>query len=240
MKESLGTALITGGAKRIGREIALMLSEQGYAIALHYHQSQREAESLARTIQAQGKSCEIFQANLTDMSQVRKLIPKITHKLGAPNLLIHNASRFERVPFAETTPELLMQNMHVHVHAPFFLSQSFAENCHQGHIITMLDAAMVTTQPAYFAYLLSKKSLFELTKMMARVLSPGIRVNGIAIGLTELSDNLEPALYDRMVQETPLQDPVTVEDILLTVRQLLKQKHMTGQCLFIDSGRSLL
>lgn len=235
-----GTALITGGAKRIGKAIALRLADAGYNIALHYNHSQQEAERLAEEIRQRGKKCGVYPCDLQSISGIQPMIERIFADFSDCNVLINNASVFERYNFVETTEAVFDKHFAVNVKSPFFLIQYFAKHCKNGQVINVLDSYTSKHTSPYFAYLLSKKSLESLTAMAAVALGPNIRVNGIAPGLTELSHEVEPALVAKKQQTLPLRHVVTVAELADAVMQLLHSPYLTGQVLKVDGGEHLL
>lgn len=234
------TALITGAAIRVGRGIAISLAEKGYNIALHYNTSKHEAEETAKTIRALGVECTLYKAELTETTSAKEMVAKVKQDFPSLNLLVNNASIFERISFKDTRESDFDRHMDINFKAPFFLTQAFAEMVEKGNIINLLDTYILFTNGGYFAYLLSKKALHELTRMAARELAPGIRVNAIAIGMTELNDNLDQSYISKRLKELPLHSEVSIEDITRTLHFLLEHKAMTGECIFVDYGGHLL
>lgn len=240
-------ALITGSAKRIGREMALMLAAQGYDIALNYHKSQHEAQNLADEIVAKYKvECTIFQADLSNLDETENLAKQAIKKFPYLNLLINNASVFHTSKFLEATKSQLDDNLNIHFLAPLFLAQNFAKNViannlKSAQIINMVDKNIVRFDTNYFHYLLSKKILAELTKMLSLELAPHIRVNGIAPGfILQNVNETEPSEYTKKIpQKIPLQTKGDVKNILQTVQFLLENDFVTGQIIFVDGGASL-
>ena len=232
-----GTALITGGAKRIGEALCLELAEQGYHIALHYHASQKEAHHLATRIRKKNVSCQIYASDLTKEKNFLQLIQKIHKASPDLNLLVNNASVFRQANFLEETLNNFDQHFSIHLKTPFFLSQQFAKICRRGHIINILDTSIVRYKTDYFAYLLSKKSLLDLTKMAAVALAPHIRVNGIAPG-SILPPTGQHKKYP-LGQNTPLKYPGSLLHIQQALRFLLTDNYVTGQIIFVDGGRNL-
>jgi len=234
------TALITGGAKRIGREIALYLSQNQYAIALHYNTSEDDARKVARRIEQNGAACALFRCDLSDFSSVSKLIPAVFKKFPDCNLLIHNASVFTRAHLLETDEELFDRHFTVNFKAPFFLSQQFAKRCRKGHIITMLDTKINKNDTPYFTYSLTKKALHEFTKMAALELGPDIRVNGICPGLILPSEYTDEKSFNRMAGKIPLKATGNPERVVSAISFLLDNPFITGECIFVDGGEHLV
>ncbi len=238
MIKPAGAALITGGAKRLGRALALHLASQGYDIALHCHQSRSEAEALIPAAASFGRRLEILSADLSLAENAEILVNQAFEHFPGLNLLINNASAFYPVSFAETTPAQWDQFYHLHVKTPFFLIQAFARRCQAGLVVNMTDAQ--APQPDYFAYALSKQNLGDLTRLAARSLGPKLRVNAIAPGyiLAPVAGNPDNAADIRA--QIPLQRTGAVQDITKALQVFLDNPYLTGQTLYVDGGLNLL
>ncbi|MES2677661.1 MAG: SDR family oxidoreductase [Pseudomonadota bacterium] len=242
--ENLGTALITGGAKRIGKEIALHLAKQGYDLVIHYNHSEIEAKDLQKQIQKLGVNCEVVKADFLDRAEVEALVVRMK-QIKNWNLLINNASIFYQSNFLTSNIEEFEKNFAVHLKIPAILSKALAENCqqnqHSGNIINMIDKNIARYETKYFDYLLSKKSLAEFTKMLALQLAPQVRVNGIAPGFILNSvDEKDPESETRkLLAKIPLHTKASENDIANGVQYLLTNNFITGHILFIDGGASL-
>lgn len=232
-------AIVTGGAKRIGRAIALMLADKGYHIALHYHTSESTAIDLAADIRATGQDCCLFQCDLNDFPQVTRLIPDIFKKFPETSLLVNNASMFERSRLMETTEELFDSHFNINLKAPFFLSQYFARESSAEQIINILDTKVARTLIEYFVYTMTKKSLFEFTKMAAKELAPRIRVNGIGPGLILPPLGEDQTYLSRLSEKIPLKKAGEVDNVLSAISFLLDNAFITGECIYVDGGEHL-
>jgi NAD(P)-dependent dehydrogenase (short-subunit alcohol dehydrogenase family) len=180
--------LITGATKRLGAAMALALAGWGYDIALHCNASQDSALALASEIQKTGRDCAVFQSDLSQSAQMLDLIPQVKKRFPNLCVLINNASIFHALNLKDTSPEQYDVFMNLHVKAPFFLTQQFAQTKPiHGQVINMIDAKIDQTVQTHGSYLLSKKALAEFTRLAARTYAPSIRVNGIAPGLARRS-----------------------------------------------------
>ncbi len=231
--------LITGSAKRIGKAIAVHLAENGFDIALHYNTSKADAEALEKEIKSKGQNCILFQCNLSDIKDISILINKVKQSFPSLSLLINNASIFERKSFLETDIDFFESHFNINLKAPFFLSQSFAKSTKEGHIINLLDTNITRDRTKYFIYNLTKKMLSEFTKMAAAELAPNIRVNAIAPGPILPPSNKEKEYLEREIESIPLKRWGSELEILQSIDFLLKNKYLTGQCLFVDGGDHL-
>lgn len=234
------TALVTGGAKRIGRAIALALAEKGYNIALHYNHSKDDVIATRSAVEAKGVSCHIFHADLKDSGSYKKLVDTVFQLYPNCTLLVNNASIFERGSFLETTEELFDAHMDTNFKAPFFLTQAFSRCCRNGLVVNIVDSYVKRDTGAYFAYLLSKKALYNFNRMAARALAPGIRVNAIAIGTTDISNNITAQEIDKKKASTPLRGTVAIEEVTYTLLDIVHNPSITGECIFVDRGEHLL
>lgn len=234
-------ALITGGAKRVGRGLSLYLAQQGYDIALHYHTSQHEAGALQREIQALGRMCELFPCDLMELEALPGLIQRVAREMPHCSVLINSASRFEPGPFLETTPQHAQEMHRINCESPAFLTQAFAKEFGRGHVVNILDTAITQNRHSYFFYLLAKKALAEFTRMAALELAPAIRVNAVCPGVMLPSGpEWDEAYMERHAKEMPLGRIATVDELCRHVGWLLESEAVTGQLVFIDGGEHLL
>jgi pteridine reductase len=238
-----GAALITGAAKRIGREIALNLAAKGYDIAISYKKSEQEAKNLAKKIRQDfAVECETFCCDLSNANEAKKMAAAVSKKFSNWNLLVNNASIFNRSKFLTAPDSELMDNLNTHLISPLILSKEFAKNSPKNaQIINLIDKNIARFDTSYFYYLLSKKTLAEFTKMLSLELAPQIRVNGIAPGFILNSvDEKNPSLETQnLIKKIPLKTKGEVENILSALDFLLSNNFVTGQILFIDGGASL-
>ena len=233
-------ALITGGAKRIGKAIALYLASLGYDIALHYNTSKKESLLLKSEIENTGQKCVLFQCDFYDLKKSLKLIKKVKQRFPSLCLLINNASIFEKGLFLETDISSLERHLNVNFKTPFVLSYDFAKLCKKGQIINMLDTNVVRKNSKYFAYNLSKKTLYDFTKMTAYELGPDIRVNGIAPGPILPPFGKDDGYLKIKARNIPLKRKGDVRYITKAIGFLLENDFITGECLFVDGGKHLL
>lgn len=233
-------AIVTGGAKRIGRAIALMLARRGYDIILHYNASIDEAENTAKEIEASGRRCYLLSANFDDMTQVLTFIPHAYEISNNCNLLINSASIFERARLLDTDEDLFNRHFNVNFKTPFFLSRDFARFYKLGQIINILDTKISKNMIAYFAYTLTKKALYEFTKMAAKELAPNIRVNGIGPGLILPPPGQDESYLDEKSRSIPLNRKGNLESIESAISFLIDNDFITGECIFIDGGEHLI
>lgn len=231
------TALVTGAAKRLGKELALSLASRGYDIALHFNSSKDDAEQTRQLIEAQGRVCNLFACDLSDRDAMSTLMHNVHASGMNVSLLINNASVFNNLDMLYTDNEMFDRNMNVHVRAPFILTREFARLFGNGQVINILDTFVHSTTVDYFAYNLSKKALWSLTRMSARALAPSIRVNAIAPGSTfEPVDEVIGDYMEKRAKQVPLQLKGGPEYIIHAMNYLIDAKFVTGECMFVDGG----
>jgi len=247
MTKKYGAALITGSAKRIGREIAFLLAENGYDIAISCNNSLKEAQNLASEIsQKFFVIFEVCQSKLTSQQAASELISAVIKKFPNLNLLVNNASIFNKSKFLTAPDSEIFDNLNLHFISPLILSKEFAKNVAKkniknAQIINMVDKNIARFDTNYFYYLLSKKILAEFTKMLALELAPSVRVNAIAPGFILNSVNEENPSQEtkNLIAKIPLKNQGEVRNILQAIKYLLENNFVTGQILFVDGGASL-
>ena len=235
------TALITGAAKRVGKAMTHHLASQGWNIAIHYNSSELEARLFCDELIGAypNQQFEIFKADLNVPDEVEKLIPRIVQKMLGIGLLINNASLFEPSKLSNTSTEFLDRQMNVNFKAPFILSRNFAQTFKNGVIINFVDTRIVTNQSNFAAYSISKKALWELTKMAAFEFGPDIRVNAIAPGLTLPPEEKGEDYLLKLAEKVAMKRPGGLEPILKSLDFILNNDYLTGQLLFCDGGENL-
>jgi len=242
------TALVTGGAIRVGKAISIALATAGYDIALHYHSSQSDALLVQEEILALGVKCILFQADLSQGTSAQSLIEQVQHGMGCLAVLVNSASLFTKGDFLETDIETLHNEFTLNFYAPFMLTQSFSNlvsnKNDQSVVINILDTRIKKNSTAHFAYTLSKKILADFTQMAAKSLAPKIRVCGVALGYilppsgNEIDDNgVEKT--KRISGRIPLGSQGKLSDVTGAVMYLVNHDFVTGEILFADGGESL-
>ncbi|MDA3884399.1 MAG: SDR family oxidoreductase [Candidatus Delongbacteria bacterium] len=233
-------ALITGAAKRIGAEIAIELAKSGYDIALHYNSSEDEALRTQEEILKIGVQCRLFKGDLEDKVYLSELIKAVYSSFPDLNVLVNNASIFERASIPDTDFELFEKLIDVNLKAPYFLIKEFAKVCGSGNIINILDTKITKNQNVYAAYILSRKALSDLTKIAAVEFAPRIRVNGICPGLILPAENESEEYVERLIQKNLVKRKGSPENITSTVKFLLENDFITGEIIKVDGGENLI
>lgn len=235
-------ALITGSARRIGRSVALHMAGSGWDLALHYHHSHDRAIELVHQLERDypEQRFHLFPADLVNTTELEQLIPSVMARFGRLDLLINNASVFEPSSLRESTSELFDRQWLTNLYAPVTLMRDFAKCSGKGLIINFTDTRIVKNESDYFAYTLSKKSLWEATRMAALELAPDIRVNALALGAILPPEGKDEGYLETIVLQSPMKTVPGIESVLESIDYILGNKSLTGQLIFCDGGSNLL
>jgi pteridine reductase len=234
-------ALVTGAGRRVGQAIALALGAKGMKIAVHYNGSASGAEETVRQLESEGATGRAFQADLGRAEGPTTLVDAVAAAFGGIDVLVNSAAIMERTPFGEVTPEKWDAIMAINLRAPFFVAQAAAPHLRRarGAIVNIADLAAFETWPGYIPHGISKAGVVHMTRSLARVLAPEIRVNGVAPGTVLLPEQWDTAADERLRQTTPLARTGTPEDVSATVIFLLESDYITGETIIVDGGRHI-
>ncbi len=236
------SVLVTGGGKRIGRAIANKLGQDGWNVAIHYHSSQKDAESTADAIVAAGGRAAIVSANLMLESETATLVERAEKLIGPIDALVNNAAVFERDTVENATRESWDLHMETNLRAPFVLMQSFAQRLPEdmhGSIVNVLDQRVWNLGPTFTSYTVSKMGLWTLTQSLAVALAPRIRVNAVGPGPTLPSTRQTAEQFAAQCDRVPLRHGATPDDVADAVLYLLGARSVTGQMIAVDGGEHL-
>lgn len=235
-------ALVTGGARRLGRAIAVELARHGFDVAIHCNSSLDEALETDAQITALGRRTAVLQADLTDEAQVNHLIPQSIERLGPVGVLINNASRFDRDEWHDANRNSWDSHIEPNLRAPFVLTQAFARalpSAAEGAVINMIDQRVWSLTPHFVSYTISKAGLWALTQTMALALAPRIRVNAIGPGPALPSPRQTDAQFARQSESVPLGHGTSPDEVARAVVTILNLPAMTGQMIALDGGQHL-
>jgi NAD(P)-dependent dehydrogenase (short-subunit alcohol dehydrogenase family) len=235
-------ALVTGGAKRLGRASALALAGAGFDIALHHRDSLADAEATAREIEALGRRVTVLRADLMREAETSALLPAATAALGPVGVLLNNASTFERDEWQDASREGWDRHIEPNLRAPFVLMQAFARALPaeaEGVVINMLDQRVWSLTPHFVSYSVSKAALWALTQSMALALAPRIRVNGIGPGPAVPSPRQSPEHFAQQCAGVPLAHGTSPDEVAGALLAILGLPAMTGQMIALDGGQHL-
>lgn len=237
------TVLITGGAVRIGRQIAIALACDGYCVAVHYNSSKSDALQTVEEIHAAGGIAEAFQADLSGPPSVAStLCAAVRSQFGSLEVLINNASVFEAGTLETSTSDQWNRMLSVNLQMPYFLCQSFVAGLasdRRGQIINLCDWRGELHPYGHDIYTLTKAGMVAMTRMLARELAPRIRVNGINPGAVLPPEGGDEDHELRAIETIPLRRTGSPEDIVTAVRYLLDSPFVTGELLNVTGGEHL-
>ncbi len=232
--------MITGGAKRLGKEMALSLAQKGWDVALHFRNSESDAETTRQRIEKTGVVCRLFQANLERAHEAVDMLRKVLKEFPELDLLVNNASVFDESPLATVDEEVFDRQFDVNFKSPFFMTQQYTKNCRSGHVVNILDTKIQSNRAGRFtAYNLSKKALMHLTQMSAIDLAPRFRVNAIAPGPVLKASHASEEEFQIRIQQTPLKLEIPGSSIVSALNYLIENPNLTGEVLYCDNGSHL-
>jgi NAD(P)-dependent dehydrogenase (short-subunit alcohol dehydrogenase family) len=233
------TAFVTGGAIRIGRAICEKMAERGADVVIHYNRSATEAEQLKKELEQRGVRAATVQGLLESEEACAQLMKQAREALGDIDILINNASVFNKHTLEQADMAAWMGEMWVNFFAPVQLMRAFAAQTPSGKVVNLLDRRVTTLDPACVPYWISKKALADLTRVAALHYAPRISVNGVAPGAV-LPPPGEGANYIKeYAGHVPMEVQVTPEDIAAAVLFVLEQDTITGQIIYVDGGQHL-
>jgi pteridine reductase len=239
-------ALVTGAGRRVGRAIAAALAAEGTRTAIHYNESRAGADELRAEIIAHGGEAAIFQADLSNVSATQDLVTAVVRQFGAMDILVNSAAVMLRTPLGEVTPEEWDSMFALNLRAPFFLSQAAAramgwggpeQSQRDGVIINIADLAAYESWIGYVPHGITKAGVVRMTKSLAKVFGPRIRVNGVAPGAVLLPEGFSEAAAAHLAETAPLRRLGGPEDVAEAVLYLLSADFVTGETLIVDGGR---
>lgn len=243
----LPTVLITGAARRLGREMALGMAAAGWQVAVHYRGSADEAQAtVADCLKAgrPGARFAAFQADLSDEAATRALLPKAVAVFGVVDAVVNSASVFEHDEPASFSYGAMQAHLAANTGAPVLLAQALhahvAARGASGVVVNMLDQKLWNQNPDFFSYTLSKAALEAATTMLALALAPQMRVVGVAPGLTITSHMLSDDKFQQLHRLSPLGRSSTAADVVGAVRFALENGSITGTTLLVDGGQHLM
>jgi NAD(P)-dependent dehydrogenase (short-subunit alcohol dehydrogenase family) len=235
--------LITGAAKRIGRQMALDLADDGWDMAVHCNQSAAEGEEVAQLIRAKGRRAVVVQGDLAREDIAEKLISESVAGIGPLTALINNASIFEIDRVGDITAASWQRHLDINLRAPVMLAQAFARQLPKGahgNIINIIDQRVWKLNPRFFSYTMSKSGLWTATRTLAQALAPHIRVNAIGPGPALPSARMDQEDFARQESLTLLGIGTSPTEISQAAKFILSQPALTGQMIALDGGQHLV
>lgn len=245
-------ALVTGGARRLGRAMALYLAERGFDVAVHYASSRAEAREVADAIAALGRRAVTLGADLLDEAQTAALVPAAAEALGGPvTVLVNNASIFEHDTLETMDRRSWDRHIESNLRAPVVLTQAMAralpdprpdengEPLASGLVVNMIDQRVRKLTPEFMSYTIAKMGLWAFTRTAAQALAPRARVNAIGPGPTLRGPRQTEAHFARQRAATILRRGAAAEDVTAALGYFLDAPAVTGQLICVDGGQHL-
>ena len=230
-------ALVTGAAHRLGKSFALTLARQGFDIILHYYQSDVAALQTRAEIESLSRRVTLAQADLTKPGQIHSLLSTIE----SLDVLVNSAAFMPNGSVDDISLENWDTSLDLNLRAPFLLARQCAKKMADGGlIVNITDIGAQKTWSRYPSYTVSKAALESLTRILARALAPGVRVNAIAPGFVLPSDIVPAAEWNRLMNRVPLKRPAQPEEVASALEFLIQNKYITGQTIVVDGGYSLI
>jgi NAD(P)-dependent dehydrogenase (short-subunit alcohol dehydrogenase family) len=251
--DPLRTVLVTGAARRLGRQFALTLAQAGWRVAVHHRGSAEEAQQTSRDCaqacqQQATKSTEpasaTFQADLNDEAAVRGLVPAVVERFGRLDAVVNSASTFEHDDVHSLSFATMERHWRGNTAAPILLAQALHQHLQargaRGVVVNLLDQKLWNPNPDFLSYTLSKAALEAANTLLAQALAPVLRVVGVAPGLTLTSHMLSDEKFQALHRQSPLGRSSTPEDVAEAVRFALDNGSITGTTLLVDGGQHLM
>ncbi|RPG94404.1 MAG: SDR family oxidoreductase [Candidatus Pelagibacter sp. TMED253] len=233
--------VITGGANRIGRSIALELANYGTQIVIHYSKSFASAKKLKIELENLGSIVHLFKADLNNFKQTQGIITYAYNKMKGLNCLVNNASIFENDNLINFSEKSFIKHININLKAPAILIRDFAKKYKgkDGNIVNIIDQRVEKLTPFFFSYTLSKSGLATLTKTSAMKLAPNIRVNAVSPGPTLKNKRQSEEHFRKQWKSTILEKKVDTKNVSSAVKFLINNNNITGQVINVDSGQRL-
>jgi pteridine reductase len=243
MKLEGQTAIVTGGAIRLGRAQAIALAEHGANVVVHYHASAGPAEEVVRQIQSLGSRAIAVQADLANASAAMGIVDHAVAAFGRADILVNSAAIFEPGYWDDTTEDGWDRHFNINLKSPFFLTQAFAKQVaseRYAHVVNIADWRGVHPGTDHVAYTLTKAAVVAMTKSLALALAPNIQVNAIAPGLILPPPGRGAQYFERAAPHIPAQRTGSAEEIVKALLFLLDSDFVTGELLYVTGGEHLL
>jgi NAD(P)-dependent dehydrogenase (short-subunit alcohol dehydrogenase family) len=238
------TVLVTGSAKRLGREIALTLARAGWQVAIHYRGSAEDATKTVADCRQLTGAAAAFDADLADESAVRALLPRVVQHFGQVDAVVNSAAIFEHDSAQSFGFAAMDKHLRTNAGSAILLAQALhahvAARASQGVVVNLLDQKLWNQNPDFFSYTLSKAALEAANTMLAMALAPDVRVVGVAPGLTLTSPMLTPEKFEALHKLSPLGRSSTPQDVASAVKFALENASITGTTLLVDGGQHLM
>jgi len=233
------TAIVTGAGHRVGRALALALGQRGMRVVVHYNATADGARETARAIEAAGGEAVTVGADLTNVDEIPKVVDAAVTSFGGIDVLVNSSAIMVRMPFGEVDARRWDQTIDLNLRAPFFLTQAAATHLRnaRGVVVNIADLAAFETWPGYIPHGIAKSGIVYVTRALAAVLAPEVRVAAIAPGTVLLPEGWSEQDAARLRRTTPLAREGSPEDVARTMLFILESDYLTGETIIVDGGR---
>lgn len=233
-------ALVTGGARRVGKAIALHLAESGYDVGVHYGTSANDAFQTKAEIEDLGRKCYLSKADLSKPSEIESMFTEIASNVSSIEVLVNSAAIMPKSDLTKIAPLEWDRIININLRAPWLVSVKAATMMNTGGVILNIsDAGAETHWTGYGAYGISKYGLNELTRLLAKQLAPAVRVNAIAPGLLLRADEMSEDDWNRLAGRVPMQSAGDFESFMATIDLLISNGYINGEIITLNGGASL-
>lgn len=233
------TALVTGGAHRIGKAITMMLARAGANVVINYNSSAAAAQQTAAAVAALGVEGMAVQCDVSDPEAVRRMAEQVHERFGGVDILVNSADRFEKHPFPTADVAPWHRVTSITIDGAFYVSNEFTPYMLEqgaGVIINIVDLSAWQPRPQFMAHSVAKAALLAMTRQMAVELAPTVRVNAVAPGPVLAPTDYSEAAKERIAARTLLGRWGSPEDVTLAVKYLVEADYVTAELLTVDGG----
>jgi pteridine reductase len=233
------SALVTGGAHRVGKAIVMALAAHGMRLVVHYHGAAAAAEATIRELHDMGVDARAVSADLGAPDAPARLIDDAVQACGGLDLLVNSAAVMRRTPIGEVTTAAWDAMFALNLRAPFLLSQAAHPHLARAHgaIVNIADLAAFETWPDYVPHSITKAGIVQMTRGLAHALAPDVRVNAVAPGAVLLPESWSADAAAHFADTTPLKRLGTPDDVAQAVVYLARAEYVTGETIVVDGGR---
>ncbi len=234
------TALVTGAARRLGRELSVAIAEDGADVVLHYNSSRNDAEALRNELRSAGRNAWTVRQKFAGPESANELMRKAIAAAGTVDILVNCAAVYPGIFEKSLENKNIESTMMTNAWIPWILAKRFSENVGAGDIINMLDTRISGHDIGRPVYYVSKQMLRHITEELALSLAPHFRVNAIAPGLILPPEGKGPEYFEKLKKDVPLEKSGEPRDVSNAALFLLHSGYITGQIIFVDGGQHLL
>jgi NAD(P)-dependent dehydrogenase (short-subunit alcohol dehydrogenase family) len=233
------TAIVTGAGHRVGRALAIALGARGMRVVVHYNATAKGAQETLRAIESAGGEGVTVGADLTNVDEIPKVVDAALTRFGGIDVLVNSAAIMVRMPFGEVDARRWDETIDLNLRAPFFLTQAAAPSLRKacGVVVNIADLAAFETWPGYIPHGIAKSGVVYLTRALATVLAPEVRVAAIAPGTVLLPEGWSEEDAVRLRRTTPLAREGSPDDVARTMLFILDSDYLTGETIIVDGGR---